>query len=139
MDALGRAATGEAVIVEAKAHLNELYSPASGASESSLAHIQASLAEAARAMDVPPGFDWSKQFYQYANRLAHAWFLSEVNGIPVRLVFLYFTGDSDMKGPAARSEWERALDTVHAALGLKHLPPFVRDVFIDVSRESETR
>src|SRR5678815_1959560 len=39
-DALGRAASGEVVLVKAKAHLNELYSPASGASESSLMQIQ---------------------------------------------------------------------------------------------------
>jgi hypothetical protein len=77
-DALGRAATSEAVIVEAKAHLNELYSPATGASESSLALVRASLAEAAASMNVPAGFDWSKQFYQYANRLAHAYLLDHV-------------------------------------------------------------
>src|SRR5206468_6978510 len=80
-DALGRAASGEAVIVEAKAHLNELYSPATAASESSLSLIRASLAEAARVMNVPAGFEWSKQFYQYANRLAHGYFLNQVNGI----------------------------------------------------------
>jgi len=39
-DGLGRAASGEVVLVKAKAHLNELYSPASGASESSLMQIQ---------------------------------------------------------------------------------------------------
>jgi hypothetical protein len=96
-DALGRAATSEAVIVEAKAHLNELYSPATGASESSLALVRASLAEAAASMNVPAGFDWSKQFYQYANRIAHAYLLDHVNGVPVKLVFVYFIGDTDMK------------------------------------------
>jgi hypothetical protein len=131
-DALGRATSGEAVIVVAKAHLNELYSPDGHASDASLALTQASLAEAAQAMGVTEGFDWSRQFYQYANRLAHAYFLGQVNGVPVTLVFVYFTGDSDMKGPATRGEWDAAIRTVHAALGLKHHPPFVRDVFLEV-------
>ena len=52
-DALGRARSGEYVIVEAKAHLDELYSPDSDACDASLAIIPASLADAARAMNVP--------------------------------------------------------------------------------------
>jgi hypothetical protein len=83
-------------------------------------------------MGVLEGFDWSKQFYQYANRLAHAFLFERLNGIPVKLVFVYFTGDADMKGPATRDEWLRGIDTVHAALGLRGQPSFVRDVFIDV-------
>jgi len=52
------------ILVEAKAHLNELYSPATAASaESSLTQIQASLAETAQGLGVPTGYDWSKQFY----------------------------------------------------------------------------
>ena len=135
-DALGRAATGEVVIVEAKAHLNELYSPASAASESSLELIRASLDEAARALNVPAGFDWSRQFYQYANRLAHGYFLNEANGVPARLAFVYFIGDAEMNGPSTRAEWDTAIHTVHAALGLKRVPPFVQDVFIDVSLDT---
>jgi hypothetical protein len=136
-DALGRAATGEAVLVEGKAHENELYWPASGTSEAGLARIQASLAEAAVSMNVPAGFDWSRQFYDYANRLAHAYLLEQVNGVAVQLVFVYFIGDTDMKGPTARSAWDMAIEMVQTALGLKSPPPFVRDVFIDVSLSTE--
>jgi hypothetical protein len=133
-DALGRAKTGEAVLVEAKAHLNELYSPATGASsESSVALIQASLSETMRGLGVLDGFDWSKQFYQYANRIAHAYLLNELNGVPAKLAFVYFVGDKDMKGPTVRHEWETAVQTVHVALGLNTRPPFIRDVFIDVT------
>jgi hypothetical protein len=117
-DALGRAKSGEAVLVEAKAHLNGLYSPASAASEPSLARLQLALREAARGLGVANGFDWSKQFYQYANRLAHAYLLNVLNGVPARLVFVYFVGDADVSGPASRSEWEQAISTVHGALGL---------------------
>ena len=132
-DGLGRAASGEVILVEAKAHLNELYSPATGASpESSLAQIQAALAETAQGLGVLEGYDWSKQFYQYANRLAHGYLLDRLNGIPTRLVFLYLIGDTDVGGPATRVEWETAIHTVHTALGLTAPPAFVSDVFIDL-------
>jgi hypothetical protein len=131
-DALGVAASGEAVLVEAKAHVNELYSPASAASESSLARIQLSLRECRRALGVRDEYDWSKQCYQYANRLAHAHWLEALNGVPVRLVFLYLIGDVDMNGPNTMEEWGAAIQTVHHMLGLVHVPPFVVDAFIDV-------
>jgi hypothetical protein len=132
-DALGRAATGEVVLVEAKAHLNELYSPQMGATaEPSVARIQLSLRETAAHLSVPDGFDWSRQFYQYANRLAHAYFLSAVNAVPAKLVFVYFIGDADMNGPNSREEWATAIHVVHHSLGLATIPPYVLDVFIDV-------
>lgn len=65
-DALGVATSGGAVLVEAKAHINELYSPASGASEASLGRIQLSLRECRAGLGVSEGYDWSKQCYQYA-------------------------------------------------------------------------
>lgn len=132
-DALGRTASGTAILVEAKAHLNELYSPATGASaESSLSLIRSSLAECANSLGVHPECDWSKQFYQYANRLAHAYFLDQVNGISTKLVFAYFIGATDVKGPNSRAEWETAIKTVHTVLGLTIPPPFIHDVFLDV-------
>lgn len=80
-----------------------------------------------------PGTDWSKRFYQYANRLAHAWFLADVNGLPVRLVFLHFIGDVDMDGPSTRREWEAALTVLHEALGFRgRVPRYVAEIFIDV-------
>jgi len=130
-DALGMSEDGVAVLVEAKAHLNELYSPPSMAGEQSLELIQTSLAQAAAALGVRPGYDWSKQFYQYANRLAHGYFLN-TSGIEAKVVFLYFVGDSDVHGPATRSEWETAVTVVQSALGLTAEPSFVVDAFIDV-------
>jgi hypothetical protein len=131
-DALGRAESGEIVLVEAMAHLNELYSPVTVASESSLARIQQSLREAAFGLGVPNGFDWSKQFYQYTNRLAHAYLLDVINGNPTRLAFVHFIGDADVDGPPTRIEWETAIAVVHDAIGLSEVPRFVVDIFIDV-------
>jgi hypothetical protein len=132
-DALGRAVSGEIILIEAKAHISELLSSPMQASDSSAELIGASLKEAAVALKASPGTDWSKRFYQYANRLAHAWFLAQTNGLPVRLAFVYFIGDADMDGPLSRREWEAALTVLHEALGLRgKLPRYVVEVFIDV-------
>lgn len=132
-DALGRAATGESVLVEAKAHISEIFSSPTQAGDRSAALIRSSLAEAAAGLGAAPGLDWSQRFYQYCNRLAHGWFLSEVNAVPVRLAFVHFIGDSDVGGPSTRREWEAALSVLHEAIGLCHgLPEFAVEAFIDV-------
>ena len=132
-DALGRAPSGEVILVEAKAHVNELYSPPMGASaESSREQIKTSLGETSQGLGVLGGHDWWKRFYQYANRLAHAYLLDRLNGVPARLVFLYLVGDADVGGPTSRAEWQTVIHTVHAELGLLALPAFAMDVFIDV-------
>jgi hypothetical protein len=125
-DALGRAASGEAIVVEAKAHVGELLSSPTQATDASAERIRLALSEAASALGASPGTDWSRLFYQYANRLAHAWFLAEANQIRVRLAFIHFVGDADMDGPATRREWEAALTVLHGALGLRGRMPPVR-------------
>jgi len=132
-DALGRALSGEIVLVEAKAHVPELLSPPTQARGKSAELIRRSLSEAANGLHASPGLDWSQRFYQYANRLAHAWFLTHVNGLTVRLSFVHFIGDADMNGPSDRREWEAALTVLHEALGLRgRMPRYVAEVFIDV-------
>lgn len=137
-DALGRAESGEVVLVEAKAHVGEILTPASRGSEDSLKRIRASLAETATALGALPGsVDWSQRFYQYTNRLAHTYLLNRLNGVRALLVFLYFIGDRDMDGPQSRREWEAALAVVHEALGLRgRVPPYAKNIFIDVPEAS---
>jgi hypothetical protein len=132
-DALGRAQTGEVVLVEAKAHIPELLSPATQATDDSLTLIKRSLSEAASALGASPGLDWALRFYQYTSRLAHAHFLHNMHGVRTRLVFLYILGDADVNGPEHRSEWETALIVLYEALGLrgKRLR-FKVDAFIDI-------
>jgi hypothetical protein len=77
---------------------------------------------------------WSNLFYQYANRLAHQYFLKQPNGIPSILVFLYFLNADDMLGPMSEDEWHGAVRLIHAVLGVpKNLNRYgVFDVFVDV-------
>ena len=136
-DALGIAASGERVLVEAKANLPEiLSSPLQSTDPRSTRLIRKSLEETAHALRAKEGTDWSKKFYQYANRLAHAHFLKVHNGIPTQLVFLYFIGDADVDGPQSRREWEAAIAVLHEALGITgKVPKYVTDAFVDVSGE----
>ncbi len=74
-DALGLTANGQVLLVEAKAHVAEFCTPASGASEGSLIRIREALDRVAVALGVTDGTSWHRLFYQYANRLAFLWFL----------------------------------------------------------------
>ena len=133
-DALGRAESGEVVLVEAKAHVGEILTPGSQASADTLLLIRQSLDETAKHLGALSGsVDWSQRFYQYTNRLAHAYLLNELNGLSTLLVFLYFIGDREMDGPTSRREWDAALAVLHEALGLRgRVPKYVKDAFVDV-------
>lgn len=133
-DALGHTGTGEVVLVEAKAHILELFSPPTKAQGDSLDLIRRSLSQTEKAFRAKPGMDWSLRFYQYTNRLAHAYLLHVLNGIPARLVFMNVIGDDRMKGPRSKAEWESALVVLEEALGLTgKIPTYVTHAYVDVS------
>lgn len=96
--------------------------------------IQSAFDEVCRGWHLRSSDAWVNTYYQYANRLAHAYFLNELNPTPTFLVFLHFIGAPQMGGPSTRAEWEGAIEVVHRALGVDNrLPPYVMDAFIDVS------
>jgi len=133
-DALGVTAAREPILVEAKAHVSEMFCSAQSSSPTSCALIRKSLDATAKALRAKPGTDWMLRFYQYANRLAHAYLLRTLNGIPAHLVFIYFVGDKEMNGPATAAEWKAAISVLHEALGITgKIPRYVHDVFIDVN------
>ena len=132
-DGLGRSNSGNLFLVEAKSHISELFS-CTGANGKSLDLILRSLKEVKEYLCPNSPVDWSKGFYQYANRLAHLYLLRTLNEKPAYLVFLYFLNDSEMKGPSSISEWKAAIELLHTFLGIRRhkLQRYVLDVFIDV-------
>ncbi len=76
--------------------------------------------------------DWLTDYYQYANRIAHLAFLRQ-HGVEAWLVFLYFTGDEDMGGPASKSEWQCHIDKAHTHVGLPESSRWIVSVFHDTS------
>jgi hypothetical protein len=125
---------GTPLFIEAKAHIPEAASPATKASSAeSLDLIDRSLGEARRFYAPRATASWSNLFYQYANRLAHQYFLRQVNNVSSTLVFLYFVNADDMLGPMSEEEWHGAVRLIHAVLGLrKDLRSYgVFDAFLD--------
>jgi hypothetical protein len=116
-DALGRTDTNEIILVEAKAHIDEMFSAGSQASKDSLTKITAALDKTIAAFGAKLLIDWAGPLYQMANRLAHLHFFSE-HDVPARLVFVCFVGDADMEGPESADEWRGALRAVRRMLGL---------------------
>jgi hypothetical protein len=133
-DALGITSDGKPILIEAKAHIPEAASPGSKASSSkSKELISASLASARKFYSPRATAKWNELFYQYANRLAHQYFLKKLNGISSLLVFVYFLNADDVLGPMSEEEWNGAIRLIHAVLGLpKDLSQFgVFDAFLD--------
>ncbi len=134
-DAIGVSSNDESVLIEAKAHISEVASPATkAASQASRVLIRKSLERARSHYTRGSHCDWSCNFYQYANRLAYQYFLRELSGVPSKLVFLYFLNDPDLGQPAAEAEWRGAIRLIHSVLGL---PPSLRsrnvfEAFVDV-------
>jgi hypothetical protein len=134
-DGLGKTANGDLLLVEAKSHLAELISHAKAKNSSSRDKIHDSLSKTKRFLRSESNFNWSNFFYQYANRLAHLYFLRELNKLPAFLVFIYFLKDNKMNGPNFKEEWEGALNLQKILMGIKNhrLSKFVLEVFIDIN------
>lgn len=133
-DALARSDNGDVLIVEAKAHVGELCSPATGASEISRRQIEAALRETAHFLDAEPRAPWATCLYQLTNRLAHLYFLRK-HSVPAWLVLMNFVHDTEMGGPDSEKEWKAAYQVAWYVLGLgerNKLAPYIIEVHPDV-------
>ena len=144
-DALAVTDRGQILLVEAKAHVPEMVTaPTQARGESALQKIQESLGRVKTFVNSKAPVDWSTSFYQYANRLAHLYWMRELNGHDAYLVNLFFTNDREMNGPGSTAEWQAAIRLQEVFLGVRQsfqtgyaLDPWVGayslDVFIDVN------
>ncbi len=129
----------EWVLFEAKANRPEFCSLPSGAIGGGRKKIEKAIGSVKKHMGVHWRFHWLGTYYQYANRLACLYFLTEVAHVPARLVFVYFFGDSFPDGapcPKTKDEWEEAIHACHLTLGLpdRHaLSGQVHEVFLPAS------
>jgi hypothetical protein len=136
-DALGAANGSELFFfVEAKSHVGELFSCIRAKDEKSLSLIRKSLDDAKSYLSPHSPVDWSRGFYQYANRLAHLYLLRTLNNKAAYLVFVYFLNDIEMAGPSSISEWKGAIELLRTFLGIRRnkLQRSILDVFIDITR-----
>ena len=137
-DALAKTSGGRRLLIEAKANIPEFDSSPTGATGKSLSQIKKSLKETRHFLRISSKTDWTRCFYQYANRLAHLYYLRELNKLDATLIFVYFVNDDTVQGkkPVSREGWEAAIDLATHHLGIGTNSPWLRenvaDVFIDV-------
>lgn len=133
-DALGKSSSGKLFLVEAKSHIPELISTMQAKDHGSKTKILKSLDKTKRFLNIKAEPDWSRPFYQYANRIAHLYLLRQ-NELPAYLVFTYFINDLEMDGPTTKNEWKGAITLLHSYLGIgRHkLQNFIIDIFVDVT------
>jgi len=147
-DAVGRLESNsktEYLLVEAKAHVEELQSACSASESGGLGMIRRALETTITANGFATDVeDWLNPYYQYANRLAHLHFLLQ-HGVHARLIFIYFCGDNwggkiltDGKQPNCprnSEEWQPYLKEVYERLGLNgqsNLEKRVHSLFLSV-------
>jgi hypothetical protein len=116
-DGLAISDAGDILLVEAKAHVEELCGPTMQAASASRARIDGALRDAARFMRAEPCAPWSSVFYQLANRLAYLHFLRK-HRLKAWLVLANFVGDEDVRGPSSAAQWEAAYRVVWHVLGV---------------------
>jgi len=138
-DALARTTDGEAIIlVEAKANVPELVSFCGAKDRDSVCIISESLAKTQEWLTCrDPRIDWKYGFYQYANRLAHLYFLREKGGKEVYLIFLYFIGD-DTHISTSQEAWKCAIEPQRRLMGLSasSLRGKAVDIFITTNEKN---
>ena len=124
-DGLAKTDVSQVLLVEAKAHVRELEGKGSCASsKKSIDRIDSSLKETQKFLGADMSADWSKgPHYQYANRLAHLYLLSEKNCIDAYLLMIYFLNDVVMGGPSSTNEWEIKIRTHHESMALRQDHP----------------
>jgi hypothetical protein len=134
-DALGRTDRGDLLLVEAKAHVAEICTPATHASAASRRLINQSLTEAAIAMRAASDrVPWTDRFYQLGNRFAHLHWMRQKSQ-PAWLVLVNFINDQEMSGPSNAEAWEAAYDVAYHVMGLSRRNPlskYVVHTFPDV-------
>ena len=140
-DALGRTADGEIfILVEAKANVPELVSFCGAKDKESLKTISASLAETQEWLNCrEPRVDWKCGFYQYANRLAHLYFLREkAQKEGSYLVFLYFVKIRPISALSRGLEFRLELQKKLMGLSAGSLAGKAIEVFINTNDISNT-
>ena len=135
-DGLARAGS-KVVLVEAKAHLKEATStPSAASSDKSVDLIARSLNRVKTALKADNRSDWTRCFYQYANRLAHLWWLRE-RQVDAHLLLVGFLNDTAVGGPASADGWDGIYIAINHALGLSEahsLAHHIHHIHPDVAR-----
>lgn len=118
-DGLGKTNTNKYFVIEAKAHIEEAVDYNSGAkAKKSISLIEESIEKARNFYSNNPSSYWQKPFYQYANRLAHLYYLKEINELNAYVIFIYFCNASDVDKPTSKDQWVGHVRTIKKVFAL---------------------
>ena len=141
-DGLGNTDKKEYLLVEAKSHIKEMRNTLGSGKPDSASLIHSSLAEVKRFVGSKSmnSVDWAVGVYQYANRLAHLYFLHQQNDLDAYLVLLYFLNATEMAAgdtyiPKTAAEWKSVIVYQDRIMGIRQRHPLsdrIIHVFMDV-------
>jgi hypothetical protein len=133
-DGLGRAEDSSCYfLIEAKANIPEIISDCGAVSRDSIRKIGSSLEQTQNWARAKTHIDWTKGFYQYANRIAHLYFFNKIVNVPAYMVFLYFINDTTHE-PTGIEEWQAAIKLQKRLLGISdsNIERHVIELFLPV-------
>ena len=124
------------ILAEGKSYPAEMRGSGCQAQPESRAIIDESLRRTKEWLGVADACDWTGDYYQFANRLTHLFFLREVVSTPAWLVSLCFV--DDIHGPTSLDEWQAGLLNAKASMGISSRSiPFYADVFLPARDRAE--
>jgi hypothetical protein len=123
----------EYVLVEAKARIKEMKSDCKAKGGAAL-QIRNSLDNTKNCFGIPPQSDWTRNYYQLANRLAFVKFLL-TNGINASLLYIYFINGykNNTQSVPSVAAWRQAIDRQDSYLGIKGTKAmdYISSIFVD--------
>ena len=105
------------MLVEAKAHLNEIKADLRADSQISVDLIKGSMEIAQKHYGIDV-VDWTKHYYQLGNRIAFLYFMNVILHIPTWLVLINFT-EGQYKTTSIE-QWLAYYHEVYVEIGIKH-------------------
>jgi hypothetical protein len=125
------------LLVEAKSYVDEMTSGCAAKSAKSLAKIDAALKATKCWLGVSQDTDWKTGLYQYANRLAHLYFLREIAGVSAWLVNVCFVDDPHPNRRTGPAEWQVGMAEARKKLGLTSGVHYACDVLLTARDRDE--
>jgi hypothetical protein len=124
------------VLLEGKSYPRELYGSGCQAGPTSRTKILSAFAATQDWLGVVRSPEaWCGPLYQTANRLAHLYWLNQVVRTRAWFVHLLFTADP--RSPTTPEEWETAIATADAELGLTRVGPRARHLILKGGHRDE--
>ena len=125
------------LLVEAKAHIEELSQSCGATNDESKEKITNTLKNTAENLSINFNSNWLEKYYQLANRIYILDLLRRHN-IYVKLINIYFIGDmkcNNRKSPQSKDEWLNSINEMKECIGIKDKQSSlgIYDIYLDVA------